>query len=235
MKKMNAVTGAVCLAALIGMAGCGSTSGAEKSVSAPVKKAQASDHVERFMIDWKGASVGAEVPAWVYDAVEEDYGALSSMPQLSKKKIICAESQGRNLDLLKSWVNNFDVQGSFSRSLSNFVIAQFGGEQSGAKGSAVKKEFLDEIVSSFSRTEITGLSKELDFWVKTREVDKDADSFSDTYEYFVVYAISQPDFEYQLNKVLGLVKAQNEAEEEIKSRVFEKMNEAQVFAEQKEL
>jgi len=226
MKKL--LVGFVCVAAVVCLASCGSTKVEEKS-SAPAPKV--SKHVERELIDWKGSSIGAEIPSWVYEAVEEDYTALSKLPQLSKKKILCAEAQGRNLDLLKSWVNNFDVQANLSRSISNFISANFGGELSGSKDSAVSENFLDELVATFSKTEISGLSKELDFWTLTRVIDKDKDTSKDVYEYFVVYAINQEDFNYQVSKALGLVEAKNEAEAAMKSRVESAMTENKVWAE----
>lgn len=222
MKKL--LVGIACIAGLC-FASCGSTQ-VEKTAAPKVSK-----HVERELIDWKGSSIGAEVPAWVYDAVEEDYTALSKLPQLAKKKILCAETQGRNLDLLKSWVNNFDVQAQLSRSISNFISANFGGELSGSKDSAVSENFLDELVATFSKTEINGLSKELDFWTLTRVIDKDKDSSKDVYEYFVVYAIDQSDFDYQVSEALGLVEAKNEAEAQMKSRVQSAMTENKVYAE----
>lgn len=213
----------------IGFIGC-----ASKNTSTESKKPEApavSKHIERVMVDWKGASIGAEVPAWVYDAVEEDYVALSKLPQLSKKKIICAEAQGKNLDLLKSWVNNFDVQATFSKSISNYVTNNFGGELTGSKDSAISNNFLDELTATFSKHEINGLSKELDFWVLTRTIDHDKDTTTDMYEYFVVYAIDQADFDYQVSEALGLVDAKNEAEEELKDRIQNAMEEVKVYSE----
>lgn len=189
-----------------------------------------SKHVNHEMIDWKGASIGAEIPSWVYDAVEEDYTALSKLPQFSKKKIICAEAQGKNLDLLKSWVNNFDVQATFSKSISNYVVNNFGGGLSGSKDSSVSNTYLEEITSTISKNEINGLSKELDFWVLTRVFDKDKDTSTDLYEYFVVYAIDEADFDYQVNDALGLVNAKNEAEEELKEKVQNSMYETKVYS-----
>lgn len=230
MKKLHLLKSACILAVVVLFVSCGSKPVAEtpsQTVQAPVP----AKHIERVMVDWKGASVGAEVPAWVYDAVESDYSSLSKLPQLSKKKIICAEGQGKNLDLLKSWVNNFDVQSTYSKSISNFVTTNFGGELSGSKDSEISENFLDELTASFSKQEINGLSKELDFWVLTRTIDNDKQTSTDIYEYFVVYAIDQVDFDYQVSEALGLVKAKNDAEEKLKSRIQDAMSEAKVFAE----
>lgn len=190
-----------------------------------------SKKVTREMIDWKGASLNAEIPAWVYDAIEEDYQSLSKLPQLKNKKIIFAEGTGKDLDLLKSWVNNFDVQGTFSKSITNFVSAKFGAELSGSKDNSVSQNYLDELVSTISRTEINGLSKELDFWVLSRTNDSVKGTVTDQYEYFVVYAIDCSTLEYQIADALGAVEASTEAENEMKTKISKEMTETQIFYE----
>ena len=219
----------VLLASFVMFSACGSKPAAE--TTATPQPPAVTKHIERVMVDWKGASIGSEVPSWVYDAVESDYSSLSKLPQLSKKKIICAEGQGKNLDLLKSWVNNFDVQSTYSKSISNFVTTNFGGELSGSKDSGISENFLDELTASFSKNEINGLSKELDFWVLTRTIDNDKNTISDIYEYFVVYGIDQADFDYQVSEALGLVESKNESEAALKSRIQDAMIEAKVFSE----
>lgn len=223
MKRINLVVSGVMLVLFVSCA-------SKKTVIHEAKNAPAAEKdVTREMIDWKGSSIGADIPSWVYDAVEEDYAALSKLPQLQKKKIICAEGIGRDLDLLKSWENNFDVQGTFSKSISNYISAKFGGELSGSKDDSISQNFLDELVTTISRAEISGLSKEMDFWVQTRLKDKLKDSFVDRYEYFAVYAIDNADFEYQIAEAIGAVEAKSEAEKEMKTRVLAELAETQIY------
>ena len=190
-----------------------------------------SKHVEREMIDWKSASIGSEIPSWVVDAVDQNYSAIAQLPQFENKIIFFAEDQGKNLDMLKSWVNNFNVQGSFSKSVSNFVITKFGGEQSGSKSDETSESFLKEITSTFSKTEINGLSKELDYWVKVRYIDNDKQKTEDIYQYFVVYAIDKNELKLQFDRALGLVEAKDEVENKLKVEVSAAIEEVQFFAE----
>ena len=191
----------------------------------------ASKSVVREMIDWKGASIGNEIPSWVFDAVDQNYEAISKLPQFENRMIFFAEDQGKNLDMLKSWVNNFNVQSAFSKSVSNFVITKFGGEQSGSKADETSESFLTEITSTFSKTEINGLSKELDYWVKTRYIDNMAESSEDIYQYFVVYAIDKNELKLQLDRALGLVEAKDESQKKLKAEVSAAIAEVQFFAE----
>ena len=201
---------------------CQSTSNAAVAVS---------KSVEREMIDWKGASVGSEIPSWVVDAVDQNYKAISQLPQFENKLVFFAEDQGKNLDMLKSWVNNFNIQGAFSKSVSNFVISKFGGEQAGSKNDETSESFLKEITSTYSKTEINGLSKELDYWVKTRYIDHDKKTSEDIYQYFVVYAIDKNDLKLQLDRALGLVEAKEESQKKLKVEVSAAIDEVQFFAE----
>ena len=191
----------------------------------------AAKSVVREMIDWKGASIGNEIPSWVFDAVDQNYEAISKLPQFENRMIFFAEDQGKNLDMLKSWVNNFNVQSAFSKSVSNFVITKFGGEQSGSKADETSESFLTEITSTFSKTEINGLSKELDYWVKTRYIDNMAESSEDIYQYFVVYAIDKNELKLQLDRALGLVEAKDESQKKLKAEVSAAIAEVQFFAE----
>ncbi len=223
MKKILKI--GVVLFAVSMLASCASKPETEES------KPKVSKTVEREMIDWKGASIGSELPDWIYSAVDNDVLALSTLPQFENKIIYFAEDQGQNLDLLKSWVNNFNVQASFSRELSNFVIAKFGGEQNGSKNEDEVQMYLNELVASCSKAEINGLGKKLDYWVKTRYIDKELDSVKDVYQYFVVFAIDKDDFRLQMDRVLGKIEAKTEAQKKLKADVKLAIEEAQAFAE----
>lgn len=223
MKKILKI--GVVLFAFSMLASCASKPETEES------KPKVSKSVKTEMIDWKGASIGSELPDWVYSAVDNDVLALSTLPQFENKIIYFAEDQGQNLDLLKSWVNNFNVQASFSRELSNFVIAKFGGEQNGSKNEEEVQMYLNELVASCSKAEINGLGKKLDYWVKTRYIDKELDSVKDVYQYFVVFAIDKDDFRLQMDRVLGKIEAKTEAQKKLKADVKLAIEEAQAFAE----
>ena len=227
-KSIFAAAGAVfiSLGAAVFFSGCASSPKAEVKSDVPVSK-----HVVRERIDWKGASIEEAIPDWVRYALNEDYKAISRLPQFEEKIIFFEESQGRNLDPLKSSVNNFDVQGAFSRRLSNFVIAKFGGELEGSKNDVDSESYLKEIVSTFSKAEINGLGRELDYWVKTRYIDNDAKTSQDIYQYFVVYGIDRKDLRLALDRALGLVQAKNESQKKMKEDVTEAILEAQYFAE----
>lgn len=187
-------------------------------------------HVEREMIDWKGASIGQPVPDWVVSAADNDYTTLSAMSQFKDKQIFFAESQGKNLDVLKSWVQNFQVQSEFAKSISNYVVSKFGGELSGDKNTEDAQSYLTEVSASFSKQKITGLRKFQDYWILTRYIDNDAGTHEDTYQYFVVYTIDDNVLAQQVDKVLGNIEAKTEKQQELKNETHDLILEAEVLS-----
>ncbi len=194
-------------------------SGSETKKGAPV----VSKEIERVIIDYKGAAVGAEIPQWVTDVANDDYNAIKAMPQFKGKIPLIEYSTGQNLDLLKSWVNNFSVQAAVSKRISNNVEAQFGGEQLGDKNTPENQNFIKEIVATCSRTEINGLEKNLDYWTKVRTIDNRKKTDTEEYSYYVVYSIKEEDLDYQIAKAMGKIEAKSKEQEELKEDVKDAM------------
>lgn len=220
MKRTKILMGVVLATASITLFSCASKpqpqeTSNEKPVTTVAKKQK---HVERELIDWKGASIGQDIPEWVSLVVDgETEGLDKSIKGLDGKEIFLAEGTGKNLDILKSWTNNFDVQGSFSRSIKNRVIASFGGVLEGSKNKAQDESYMEELVGSFSKAKISGLVKKTDYWVQTRIIDNDSKKTEDVYQYFVVYAIDKEDYRALIDEALGKVAARNEREQELKN------------------
>ena len=184
-------------------------------VAQQTKKAK---HVERELIDWKGAAIGQDVPQWVSDAVDGNYDSLSARSELKDKVIFIAENRGKNQNILKSWTDNFDIQGGFGRAVGNYVVAAFGGAQQGSLNDAEAQSYLEDLVGTFSKVKVTGLTKKLDYWVQERVIDNDAKTTEDIYQYFVVYAMDNEDFRTQMDKALGKVDPKTQKQQEVKNK-----------------
>lgn len=222
--------GAAALLAL-SFAGCASTNKAETApVAADTSSAKKQKHVEREIIDYKGAALGSEIPSWVENAINGDYNVLSTRPEFKDRTIFTAEGSGKNLDLVKSWVNNFNVQSEFSKSISNYVLINFGGVLQGSKDKEKSETYLKEIAASFSNMKISGLTKNLDYWVQLRKIDNDKNKIEDEYRYYVVYSIDTADFQHQIDEALGKIKAEDEKEQELKNEVEGAMVGAMIYA-----
>jgi hypothetical protein len=179
--------------------------------------------IERIRVDYKGAAIGADIPGWVEAAVNNDYDAISALTRFEGRVPIISYGSGQNLDLLQSWVNNFSIQAQVARQISNHVEANFGGEQLGSKDTPANRQFIEEVVATFSEVTINGLSKDLDYWVLLRTIDHGNGTESELYSYYVVYSIAQEDLDYQIAQSMGRVVTVDPEQQELKTDVEEAM------------
>jgi hypothetical protein len=195
----------------------------EGSAAPPPQQAET---IERLRLDYKGAAVGAEIPSWVEAAINNDYDAITRLSRFKGRVPIINYGNGQNLDLLRSWVNNFSIQAQVSRQIANYVEASFGGEQLGSKDNPENRQFLKEVVATFSSTTINGLSQDLDYWVLLRTIDHSKNTETEEYVYYVVYSISEEDLNYQISQAMGKVTAKNKEQEDLKTDVEDAIKKA---------
>jgi len=204
------------MAGIILFAGCAAKQAG--IASAPAAIAQ---KVERTIVDYKGAPLGQDIPKWIEDATDDNYAALEQLPRFKDKIAVVAIENGQNLDLLKSWANNFSIQAQLSRQISNKIEAEFGGGQQGDKNSGDSVSFIREIVATLSKAKISGLAKEMDYWIKLRTTDKEKKTQEEHYIYYVVYSINKANLEYQIDVALGKIQAKTQEQTEIKTEVVD--------------
>jgi len=217
----------ICLAAAVMAAslltGCTSAPNAGAGQNSGFAKPIISQDVKRVWVDWQGAALGSEPPAWVESAMNSDLEAIKKIPRFQGKVPFVDYGSGQNLDLLRSWVNNFNVQAGISRRIVNYVDAQFGGIQAGNKDSPEKQSYLKEIIASLSGTQFSGLAKEMDYWIKLRITDKGKGTEIEEYRYYVIYSMPETDLQYQIDKAMGKITAKNQEQKELKNEVEEAM------------
>jgi hypothetical protein len=196
-------------------AGCASTKAVSVNAAKPAKE------IERVIIDYKGATFGQDVPSWVEAIANDDFEILQSLPSFKDKDRlpVVAVERGQNLDLLKSWANNFSVQAQVARSIENKVSAEFGGNQEGDKNTAESTNFVKELVTTFSKTKVSGLQKEKDYWIKLKTRDNYKKTETEQYEYYVLYSISNEDLQRQIDIALGKIEAKTQVQKELKDEV----------------
>jgi hypothetical protein len=214
--------GAIAVAVLTA---CGSTPSGTGSGSGSPPPEQ-SNQVQFIRIDYQGAAIGSNVPEWVEAAVNSDLDTIKKMPRFKGKEPIVDWGNGQNLDLLRSFVNNFNVAAGVSRRITTYVEAEFGGSQLGSKDSPDNRNFVKEIVGSFSNAEFSGLAREMDYWIKLRIVDRGKGTQTEEYRYYVVYSIPEDILQHQIDAALGRVSAKNQEQQEIKRDVENAMKSA---------
>jgi hypothetical protein len=184
------------------------------------------NNIERIRVDYQGAVTGSEIPAWVQAAIDFDTESLQKLPGFEGKIAIVDYGVGQNRELLRSMVNNFNIQASVARRISNYVEANFGGEQLGDKNTAENKSFVEEVVATFSKVTISGLAKEKEYWVKLRTIDRDKKTDSEQYYYYVLYSIPEQVLNEQITRAMTNIPAKTKDQEEIRSSVEEAMKRA---------
>ena len=188
------------------------------------KVAAAAPEIKRTTLDYKGASLGSEIPQWTMAIAEDDYERVEKEERFKDRQLIFVVEYGKNLDLLRSWANNFSAQAQVSRLISNKVQAQFGGIQEGDKNSSDEADsYLKEIVATLSNIKISGLRKERDFWIKVRIVDNEKQTTTEQYEYYLMYSINKQDLQRQIDIELGKISAETQKKRELKAEVSKAM------------
>jgi ribosomal protein L25 (general stress protein Ctc) len=225
MKKYAVLGLAAVAAGALLFTACGSApKGTGEGSATPAPKAAKT--IERLRLDYKGAAVGAEIPVWVEAAIDNDYDAIARISRFKGKVPIINYGSGQNLDLLRSWVNNFSIQAQVARQISNYVEANFGGEQLGSKDTPANRQFIKEVVATFSNVTINGLSQDLDYWVQLRTIDHTKNTETEEYVYYVVYSIKEEDLNYQIAQAMGKISAASKEQEELKVDVEDAMKKA---------
>jgi hypothetical protein len=216
--KKSGFWGAAICAVCAGVVLAGCASGPQAAAAPKQDKT-----IERLRIDYKGAAIGSDIPSWVEAAIDNDVAKIQKDSRFKGRVPIVDYGTGQNLDILRSWVNNFNVQASVSRRISNVVEANFGGEQMGNKNTPENINFVKEIVATMSRTEINGLAQEMDYWVKLRTIDHSKKTETEAYYYYVVYSIAEDDLNYQIAQAMGKIAAKTQEQQEIKHDVEDAM------------
>jgi hypothetical protein len=230
LKRKDLIRGLGALCLLLVLAACASSS--KKNVPSGTiagtggEAPRSAGNIDRIRVDYQGAVTGSEIPAWVQAAIDFDTVSLQELPGFEGKIAVVDYGVGQNLELLRSLVNNFNVQASVARRISNYVEANFGGEQLGDKNSAENRNFVEEVVATFSRVEINGLAREKEYWVKLRTVDRGNKTESEQYYYYVLYSISEQILNEQIARAMNSIPAKTRDQEEIRSNVEEAMKRA---------
>jgi hypothetical protein len=181
---------------------------------------------DKVTIDYRGASVGGQVPEWVIWAGEGDPdNQIADLPRLNGKKTILVQEEGKNLDLLQVWVN-LQAQGDAAAMIKNSVETEAGNSTAGDKNTEGNKSVVARFINNFSQATISGLGREMDFWIKERSKSSGAENYS----YYVVYGITEDNFNFLIEQALGKVQAKTQEEKEMINEIKDRMGRLRIRA-----
>jgi hypothetical protein len=192
-----------------------------ETAPAQTAPAQTAPTVQRdaVTIDWRGASLNGQIPEWVLWAAEGDPGnQIAALPRLNGKKTILASNSGPDLDLLQVWVN-LEAQGVVAANIKSTVEVDAGRGLEGNKDTEGNRNAVRQFINAFAEAEISGLGRELDFWVKERSLSANQES----YTYYVVFSIEEENFNYLIEQALGKVSTQTHEEQEMLDEIGDRM------------
>jgi hypothetical protein len=90
-----------------------------------------------------------------------------------------------------------------------------GGFAGGTPGS---QSVIKQFINFFAEAEISGLGRELDFWIKER-----SPAGEESYSYYLVYGITEENFNYLVEQALGKVQAKTAEEREMLADIEDRM------------
>ncbi|MCH5289851.1 MAG: hypothetical protein J1E32_08075 [Treponema sp.] len=166
------------------------------------------------VVDRPGIALGAEVPEWVVSVANGDNKQVAKSLKIDEKEyqIFVFSNQGDNLEFLKTWSDQVDVQRQVVNSLSMAVgqsaDAVFQGTSS--DGSTNVNRAIDQTVKALSAMEINGLLKQAQYWIQYRKpkqgvkISKKSteNDFDYYYEYYVVFTMNRKIYDKQLKAAL---------------------------------
>jgi len=227
MSKNFVKTVLILSAGLMLIAGCTSTGAA--TTTAPRQTSGNARNLKFEIIDWQGASFGAEIPEWAQIVLsdKEQLDRIAAAPTYKDLAVRTASAQGKDIDLLKRWVQN-DIAAAVTREIAQTITVKSGQGMSGNKDSDKDaQKMLQDVMGVFSSVTLNGLEKSREFWVGRR----DKETGKESYEYVAVYVINKENLMLQIDRALGKVAAKTEKEKamltDIKSAIQNSVDKVQ--------
>lgn len=182
------------------------------SVFAAKKGKEAKQKIE--IVNRPGIALGTEIPDWVQAVLEGENKkvAKSLKIDLKESQVFVFSNQGTDLEFLKTWTDQVDVQRQVANSFSVAVGQSANAVFQGSSGDENKKKMaIDQTVKALSAIELNGLLKEAQYWMQFRKpkqgvkVNKKSpeSSYDYYYEYYVVFVMSRSVYDAQLNAALN--------------------------------
>lgn len=166
------------------------------------------------IVNRPGMALGTEIPKWVEAVLEGDNKSIAKSLKidLNDSQIFVFSNQGNDLEFLKTWTDQVDVQRQVANSFSMAVGQSANAVFQGASGDENRRQqAIDQTVKALSALEINGLLKEAQYWIQFRKPkqgvkitkkSKESD-FEYYYEYYVVFVMDRKNYDLQLDAALN--------------------------------
>ena len=228
MKKILTIVAAAMAFGLLASCGTTKVAGSGIKASAPRLTTGTTE-----ILDYQGRELGGEVPQWVVDVANGNYGETvlgKVMPDLKNKKPFVTIGYGDNLDFVRQWTDLVDVEtevtSTLSRVAAKAVQATMEG-QAAAKGMtadpATMEKNMNMYRASLSNVRITGLEKVAQYWILSQVVDGKKVVQQPKYSYYVVWAIDRDLFSKHIDVAMAKIDETTTEDKELKAMVNAKL------------
>ena len=166
------------------------------------------------LIDYQGSEMGTDLPKWVSAVANGDKKTIAKDLDLEDQKIFVFENRGTDLDFLKTWTEQVDIQsevaGEFSMVVGQATQTALAAAKSNGEKESIQKS-ADMYGVTMKNVELNGLTKAAQFWTKSQQVKpglKKAKSSADYnvyYTYYVVYSMDSGSYDKQMEAALSHV------------------------------
>ena len=166
------------------------------------------------IVNRPGMALGTDIPGWVHAVLEGENKQIAKSLKIDLKEyqIFVFSNQGTDLEFLKTWTDQVDVQRQVANSFSLAVGQSANAVFQGTSGDENKKKMaIDQTIKALSAIEINGLLKDSQYWIQFRKpkqgmkVKKNSpeSSYDYYYEYYVVFTMNRAIYDKQLAAALN--------------------------------
>ena len=166
------------------------------------------------IVNRPGMALGTDIPGWVQAVLEGENKQIAKSLKIDLKEyqIFVFSNQGTDLEFLKTWTDQVDVQRQVANSFSIAVGQSANAVFQGTSGDENKKKMaIDQTIKALSAIEMNGLLKESQYWIQFRKpkqgvkVNKKSpeSSYDYYYEYYVVFVMNRAIYDKQLDAALN--------------------------------
>ncbi|MBD5434945.1 MAG: hypothetical protein HDR36_00250 [Treponema sp.] len=166
------------------------------------------------IVNRPGMALGTDVPGWVQAVLEGDNKGIAKALKIDPEEmqVFVFSNQGDDLEFLKTWTDQVDVQRQVANSFSMAVGQSANAVLQGTSGSESNMQrAIDQTVKALSAMEINGLLKDAQYWIQFKrpkqgvKVNKKSpeSAFDYYYEYYVVFTMKRSIYDKQLDAALN--------------------------------
>ena len=167
------------------------------------------------IVNRPGMALGTEIPGWVESVLEGENKKIAKSLKIDPEEtqVFVFSNQGDDLEFLKTWTDQVDVQRQVANSFSIAVGQSANAVLQGNSGSSESnmQRAIDQTVKALSALELNGLLKEAQYWIQFKKpkqgvkVNKKSpeSAFDYYYEYYVVFTMNRAIYDRQLAAALN--------------------------------